>query len=383
MVLIVGANVIVLSLPSSFAANNIGTIIADMPEPVADEYNKYFVVNQLLVHFSYHVSTVYTILNPTNSTWYTHQVQASESFSSVSDGTYFLPGQSLHGNSVTSSSTGTTFYDDVWFTPLVPTSSGTQNGQSEPIDIITHSDGTITYDDAELALTKVGQTELSDLFYCQLYIYDSAHLFIRLYKNDRINDNIIVTCTFYCAVYDIPSGDLVGASYSTITEGTLALKQFQINLNAINSDYELTRTIQTLKPYGFVIANPNEYEYDLPLITWNTPSSWNSYFLNTMLYVEEIWRNMVQVTSPVEPDTTARWGENLSNDSPHNELDVRPAGQEIALDNAIGNLNFSPQNQDKFEQWAGMFSNGKLIACCVFALACGSVILTLGKKKSE
>ena len=307
-----------------------------LSEPVADKYNRYFILDDKLYWVSLRVNGAYVLVNDV--------LTESEVESYTSTGEYVGAVQTGTGNS-----------------SLI--ALGSQ----------------ITYKDLEVYPVKLKSEQYfdNDLLYLSIYYTNNgSDLRLNLDKLALIKalsvDRLYIETELYYSVFNLESGEYVESFYQDY-DGYVSSN---VSLNA-----NLPAEISDIKCYGISFLNVDNKPVNLSDIYWQYDMEFVEWRDRMEIMLEKIYQALSGETVETETYTQPSWNEDLSQAEPH----TRISQEEIqsVFDDGFDDVKPSPEDQLYITSWVDMFSVPKLIAACCFALAMGTIILTLGKKKSD
>lgn len=307
-----------------------------LSEPVADKYNRYFLLDDKLYWISLRVNGAYVLVNDV--------LTESEVESYTTTGEYMGAVQSGTGNS----------------------------------SLITLGNQT-TYKDLEVYPVKFKSEQYfdNDLIYLSIYYTNNGtDLRLNLDKLALVKalsvDRLYIETELYYSVFNLESGDYVESFYQDY-DGYVSSN---VSLNA-----NLPDEISDIKCYGISFLNVDNRPVNLSDVYWQYDMEFVEWRDRMERMIEKIYQALSGETVETETYTQPSWNEDLSQAEPT----TRISQQEIqsVFDAGFDDVKPSPDDQLYITSWVDMFSVPKLIAACCFALAMGTIILTLGKKKSD
>lgn len=349
------------------------TYHSELSEPVADEYNSYFICNDRLYWLSYRANGLYSFTSnfELNSQLYSESV----SMQSSGQGTYV--GQQ---NGYTEQVTG--------FTPYFTGSTGDGTivtGTLTPpdfgqIDFVgvnqgqlrVNSNGQMTYNDLEVYPVSVTSQFLNRLFDIIVYLTDDAGFKIWLVPRSDLGQNLVLDASLYCSCFDLTNGDYISSSFSSYTG----------NYQYAGFDYPLEDNIASVRCYGCAFYNVNNIPVNLSDVFWQYDLEFKEWRDNMLQKLTQIY-NLLNNSDSIPETTTSSFGSSVEGLSDPSYSEVTPEQVGNELNNAWDQNPDIVTNSGFVKGWISEFSIPKIIALCILALASGTVILTLGKNKAD
>lgn len=306
-----------------------------LSEPISDDINRYFIVDDKLYWLSYRLQGAYALVNDVENT--------SNVESYTSEGEYIGIVQQSNLNGLLS--------------------FGSQT----------------TVDDYEVFPIKIEDNRVfnDSLLYPALY-YTSSGLSLNLIIDDigiavAIGVNkLYVDYTIYLSSFNLEDGTYISSKYYS-------------GANLITSNFvvesSVTESLSDIKCYGIAFQNIDnlpcnlsdiQFGYDLEFVQWR----------ETML---NMLTQIYNALSGQEVTTASYTQPSWSNELKEAEPSTRVSADEVnsVLGQSFDSVDPDLELKSKMQEWVNLFSIPKLITACVFALAMGTIILTVGKKKSD
>lgn len=350
------------------------TYHSELSEPVADEYNSYFICNDRLYWLSYRANGLYSFTQ--NFELSSQLYQEDVLYSSSGQGTY--AGQA-NGFSVepVSISDGSFAGVGTGGTPVVGVYSGFNLGQISYVGVNTgnlrvNSNGQMTYNDLEVYPVSVNSQILNRLFDIVVYLTDDTGFKIWLVPRSDLGQNLVLDASLYCSCFDLTNGDYISSSFSSYTG----------NYQYAGFDYPLDDKIASVRCYGCAFYNVNNVPVNLSDVFWGYDLEFKEWRDNMLQKLTQIY-NLLNNSDSIPETTTSSFGSSVEglSDPSYSEVSPEQVGNEL---NNVWDQNPDIVNNSGFVKgWISDFSIPKIIALCILALASGTVILTLGKNKAD
>lgn len=304
-----------------------------LSEPVADEFNRYFIINDKLYWLSFRLQGVYVL---------TEDIKTETEVES-----YIAEGDIL----------GTI-----------------QNPESELVLLGSE----ITYKDMEVypVFSKYETLFDSKLVYPALYYNGSTtELRLNLDQYGLVkaigSDHLFLDAQVYLSCFSVEDGSYISSRFYSVNQN---VSQHLIIDNTIENPDDI-------KCYGIDFLNVNATPVNLSDVQWNYDIEFAQWRDNVLSMLENIYKVLGGEELTTESFSDPEWGNELQ----HAEPTTRVSQQEMGsvFNNAFQVASPDPELKSTMQHWVNLFSNYKLIAASIFALTMGTIILTIGKKKSD
>lgn len=312
------------------------TYHSHLSEPVEDKYNRYFIIDDSLYWVSMRVNGAYVL--------------KSDIKTELEVESYVADGQAL-GTLTTSSglnqliALGTeTTYKDMAVYPV------SFNSES-------FFDDKIVY----LALYYTGEQT-------QLRLNLDQLAFVKAVSADKL----YLEADIYVSSFNLEDGSYKSSRYYQFADFIAQHKIINI---------EMPNKISDFRCYGIDFLNVNASPVNLSDVLWQYDIEFAGWRDRMEQQLKAIYQALSGETVEIETYTQPSWNEDLSKAEPNTKVSDKELLS--VFDSGFKDVKPSPEAQLSITSWVDMFSIPKLIAACCFALAMGTIILTLGKKKSD
>lgn len=308
-----------------------------LSEPVADEFNRYFIIDNKLYWLSLRYQGLYILKD---------SIVTENSVESYS-------GDLVYGGSIISSGNinqvlvgqGSVLIQDREYYPV---SISELNSFSSAFlyPVIYTSSSSV---DIRLQLDVSGNA----ISFSGSDIYAEYHVFLSSFN---LEDGSYIDSRFYAA-----EGDLSGS--------LTLVPDFVDNFNDI-------------KCYGIMFYNSDNRQVNLSDVLWEYDVEFAQWRDDVRYILKDIYDYLSEIQSMPDAPTTAQWGNELDHAEPKPQ--VSPAEVQSIYNVAGNDLNQQlGDSAATLHEWVDIFSIPKLITLVAFSLTIGTAILILGKKKSE
>lgn len=305
-----------------------------LSEPVADEFNRYFIINNKLYWLSFRLQGVYVLKQDIKTD------------------------SEVHSYTIDSDIIGTI-----------------QSPESQLVLLGSQT----TYNDFEVYPITSDFEALFDskLIYPALY-YNGSSTELRLNLDQYglmkaiSSDHLFLDGQIYLSSFNLEDGTYISSKFFSLEQNIL---QHVIIDNSLENP-------EDIKCYGIDFLNVNATPVNLSDVLWEYDIEFAQWRSDIRSLLQSIFNTLSEAQSMPDAPTTSNWQEDLSSAEPR--LQVSPAEVESAY-NVVGNdINQElGDSASTLHEWVDIFSVNKLIRLVIFALTVGTAILLLGKKKSE
>lgn len=343
-----------------------------LSEPVADEYNSYFICNDRLYWLSYRANGLYSFKNSVELS----SSQYSETLSYASDGSGTYAGYQNGFSEPVSSQygyvsgvlgdgtvlTGTVFPLDFGQIDF----SGINAG-----NLRVSSSGQYFYNDIEVYPINYSSQLINRFYDICIYLTDDSGFKVWLYPRSDLGQQLVLSANLFCSVFNLADGSYISSSYSS----------YSGSYNHAGFEFPLDEKIQDVKCYGCAFYNVNNVAVNLSDVLWNYDLEFAEWRNEVSQYLNMIYYALVGGDDVPEGESYPNYGSDL-NEAESGFSDIKPADVKLELNGALGDGKYDSASS-QVKDWIDLFSIPKIIGVCVLALALGTVTLTLGKKKSD
>lgn len=341
-----------------------------LSEPVADQFNSYMVIDDHLIWVSYRVNGIYTRNSSIESAseLYSQSVQISESgtgsYSGSSNGyteDISVPEGSFQGRETDYSRLFAGVYSG-FDLGNIDFSSVNQGS------VHFNSSGTVTFNDKEYYPVSFSQTDILSLYRLYCIPTDTDNFVFWLAPDRSLAQNTIVNMDFFFSEFDL-DGNYIKSSFHSVTNTDLGLFD----------SYESEEDISSIRCYGIDFYNLNNLPFNLSSVLWQYDIDFAKWRDDIKTLLQSIYNTLSSDPSAPAPETYPDYAgeipsvEIVSGASPEDAGNLFGRSQNIVPQESIFAIN----------QWRDFFNIPDLIGACMFALTVGTIIIILGKRKSE
>lgn len=349
---------------------------SSLSEPVADEYNSYFIANDHLIWLSYRFNGLYSYSS--NIELASEIYSGSGSYSGTDSGQYAgqmngltesvsFPDGDVAGVSSGDNTTGAFVGQYSGFDFGQIDFSGVANGI-----IRTSSNGDITFNNKVVYPVAYDRTEFNHMFsvYCVMDTQNTLRFVLA--PNTNQLQGLIADVSFYVSEFQLEDGTYLNSNY----------QYFANDIQSLFYTYNSDDDIGDVKAYGIAFLNGNNFPVNLSDVIWGYDLEFVEWRENMLSRLDSIYQVLSEAQSMPEAPTTAQWGNELDQVEPKPQ--VSPAEVQSIYNVAGNDLNQQlGDSAATLHEWVDIFSVPKLITLVAFSLTIGTAILILGKKKSE
>lgn len=349
---------------------------SSLSEPVADEYNSYFIANDRLIWLSYRFNGLYSYSS--NIELASEIYSGSGSYSGTDSGQYAgqmngltesvsFPDGDVAGVSSGDNTPGAFVGHYSGFDFGQIDFSGVGNGI-----IRTSGNGNFTYNNKVVYPVAYDRTEFNHMFsvYCVMDTQNTLRFVLA--PNTNQLQGLIADVSFYVSEFQLEDGTYLNSNY----------QYFANDIQSLFYTYNSEDDIGDVKAYGIAFLNGNNFPVNLSDVIWGYDLEFVEWRENMLSRLDSIYQVLSEAQSMPEAPTTAQWGNELDHAEPKPQ--VSPAEVQSIYNVAGNDLNQQlGDSAATLHQWVDIFSVPKLITLVAFSLTIGTAILILGKKKSE
>lgn len=338
-----------------------------LSEPVADEHNSYFIVNEFLYWVSYRINTIYELQNSIEGS--TESYTGSGSLSEENSLVYHEDATVQWQNELAPINSPNSFYGQIANNNNDTFSGILRDLHSSSYGLgVSLGDGSFSYNGQIYVPASVSSSVYSEPYELCITTLSNKSLSIDFLRHSSLNSDILIDADVYLSIFKIEDGSYVKSEIKSV--------QGAYNKIGWTSTFNTDYTIDSVRMYGPAFVNTAEIPVNLSSVLWEYDIEFAQWRADMLSLIQSINNALNETPTDVEEPT--------SYSDPYNELNSQIENiSQVSLDSINSAFDVVPASSGSVAQWVSWFEVPKLIAVCVFALAAGTVILTLGKKKSD